>query len=300
MSLHLAVSPLPGALGLPPEPTSSSSGSFVSIRGRQLAFADLLSPDLSSPAYVQQLAEQMREAKPFPHLVIDGLFSPQLLRLIAEEFDDCREQDWRVVKSQQELTHRSTPGARLGPAAKLYFSLVNSPYFLDLLSTVSGVEDLITDPKLYGGGLHETRNGGRFGIHRDFNRHPRTGLDNEMVLITYLNEQWNPEWGGALELWDAEGKQCVRSIPPDFGRTVLMRHSDISYHGHPHPLQAPEGRTRRSVACYYYSYRLARRERERRNTSLFLFNETVHNFKTAAKLATPPIIWQALKRLTGH
>ncbi|WKB51481.1 2OG-Fe(II) oxygenase [Eleftheria terrae] len=296
MSLPAAALPLPEAAF---EPSVVPEATYVSIRGRRLAFDELLNPQALQAGWQQQLAQQTQQAQPFPHFVIDGLFNPELLRLIAEEFDDCGEGGWRVVQSRHETTHRSTPDARLGPASRLYFSLVNSPQFVELLSTVTGVEDLITDPKLYGGGLHETRNGGRFGIHRDFNRHPSTGLDNEMVLITYLNEGWDRQWGGALELWDSDAKSCVRQIWPDFGRTVLLRHCDISYHGHPHPLQAPDGVTRRSVACYYYSYSHARRERERRHSSLFLFSEPMERVKAAARLATPPIIWSALKRLSG-
>ncbi|MCW7539581.1 2OG-Fe(II) oxygenase [Aquabacterium sp. A7-Y] len=299
MSLHVAVSPLPAAVPAALLPSEPPSASFVSIRGRRLAFSELINPRVFETDYQLQLTQQTRDAKPFPHFVVDGMFNPDLLRLVAEEFGGAGEGGWRVVQTKHELTHRSTPGARLGPASKLYFSLVNSPAFLELLSAVTGVEELITDPKLYGGGLHETRNGGRFGIHRDFNRHPCTGLDNEMVLITYLNEDWDRAWGGALELWDGEAKNCVREVWPDFGRTILMRHCDVSYHGHPHPLQAPEGRTRRSVACYYYSYSNARRERERRNTSLFLYSDPMERVKSAAKLATPPIIWNALKRLAG-
>lgn len=282
-----------------PSPARAHDPDFVVIRGRRLGLRELFDPGAFTAARQAEWREAMASAKPFAHLVLDRLFNPDLLRLVHEEFDLYGQRQWRVVHSPQETTHRSLPEVALGPASELYFGLVNSRWFLQLLSTVSGVDDLITDPGLYGGGLHETRKGGHFGIHRDFDRHPCSGLDNEMVFITYLNEDWNAQWGGALELWDGQAKRCVSAVEPVFGRSVLLRHGAASFHGHPAPLNVPEGRSRRSVASYYYSYSLARRAREHRNTSVFLFSERHARLKQAAKRATPPAVWDALRRLVG-
>ncbi len=88
-------------------------------------------------------------------------------------------------------------------------------------------------------------------MHRDFERHRKNGLRNEMVLITYLNKRWRPEWGGQLELWSRD--QRVSEIPPVFGRTLLMINGPKSFHGHPEPLHTPRDRPRRSVAAYFYT-----------------------------------------------
>ena len=269
------------------------------IRGRRLDLQELVDPRVFTAARQAEWRQAMSAAQPFAHLVLEDVFHPELLRLVQEEFDLYAQRQWRVVSSPHEATHRSLPQATLGPASELYFGLVNSRWFVQLLSAVSGVEDLITDPGLYGGGLHETRRGGHFGVHRDFDRHPVSGLDNEMVFITYLNEGWDRQWGGALELWDAQAKRCVAEVEPVFGRSVLLRHGPASFHGHPQPLATPDGRTRRSVASYYYSYPLARRAREQRHTSVFLFAERHARLKPAAKRATPPLVWDALRRLVG-
>lgn len=282
-----------------PEQARAQDPDFVVIRGRRLGLRELIDPRIFSSDHQAKLRQAMDTAQPFAHLVLDEVFNPELLRLVHEEFDLYGPRQWRVVHSGQQATHRSLPQASMGPASELYFGLVNSRWFVRLLSAVSGVEDLITDPDLHGGGLHETRKGGHFGIHRDFDRHPRFGLDNEMVFITYLNEGWDPQWGGALEFWDAHAKRCVSSVDPVFGRSVLLRHGPRSFHGHPAPLAVPEGRARRSVATYYYSYRLAQRTREGRNNSVFLFADRYSRVKLAAKRATPPAVWDALRRLVG-
>ena len=53
---------------------------------------------------------------------------------------------------------------------------------------------------------------------------------------------------------------CAKEISPTLNRFVAFKTDDFSYHGHPVPLLAPEGRARRSIAAYFYTkgYRGAR------------------------------------------
>ncbi len=183
----------------------------------------------------------------------------------------------------------------MGPAATLYFGIVNSAWFVGFLQEISEIPAIIPDVRLFGGGMHETRRGGSFDIHRDFNLHDQTALDNELVLITYLNKNWDPAWGGALELWNE--RHCVSAIAPDFGRTLLMRHSERSFHGHPGELESPAARPRRSVACYYYSNRWAERRLEKQHGSFFLGARGRTRVRKALKEITPPILWKVLRNV---
>src|SRR5262249_31002155 len=158
----------------------------------------------------------------------------QLLSAVEEEFP--ARDHWRHVSGRHESTFRSKRPTDLGPAAQIYFNLVNSNAFVSYLSNISGIPDLITDHTLLGGGLHETRQEGRFAVHRDFNLHHETMLANTLVFLTYLNRDWRPEYGGTLELWDHERMEKAVEIAPVFGRSVLFRHSNRSFHGHPAPL----------------------------------------------------------------
>lgn len=275
-------------------------GDFVSIRGVQLALSALLNERLLDPAGVAALRQQFEQAQPFPHLVIEGLFDPKLLELIHDEFDLLDAGQWRLVRDQHHNTNRVRDGARWGPAAALYFDLVNSGAFITALSAITGIDALLGDPYLAGGGLHETKAGGRFEMHTDFNKHVRTRLDNEMVMITYLNKDWEPAYEGALELWDIDTRQCVHSILPTFGRTVILKHTARSLHGHPHPLAPPPGRTRRSVASYYYTNRRPNDFSVDRHPSKFLAPETAglkQRLKSGVRQVTPPLIWTALGTL---
>jgi hypothetical protein len=270
---------------------------FVCVRGERVALDALLDKRLSDTAHIATLRESFRSARPFEHLVVDDWFSPKLLQLAESEFEAFPSDSWRGINSKYETTFRSKPGSALGPAATAYFNLVNSARFVSLLSQITGIEDIVTDPYLYGGGLHESRNGGSFGIHRDFDRHVRTGLQNEMVLLTYLNPTFSADWNGDLELWDAQKRECVAAVSPLFGRSILLRHSLVSFHGHPRPLAMPDGVVRRSMATYYYTNPQAREWREKRVSSVFMFSDRADTLREVGKRWTPPILWDLLARL---
>jgi hypothetical protein len=130
---------------------------------------------------------------------------------------------------------------------------LNGGLFLNFLEGLTGIEGLISDPHIRGGGLHEILREGALGVHADFNLHSRLNLWRRLNLLLYLNENWDPAWGGELELWDRAGKQRVKSIAPIFNRVVIFDTSNFSYHGHPHPLMCPPDRSRKSIALYYYT-----------------------------------------------
>ncbi|MGJ7490107.1 2OG-Fe(II) oxygenase [Variovorax sp. ZT4R33] len=272
----------------------------ITIRGTTLVLDELVDAAFFTQEARQRLRAQLAGAAPFPHLVVDGLFNPDLLKLILEEFDTHRATGWYDVQSNYERTRRSVLGAALGPASQLYFDLVNSGWFTAWLSDVSGTSYLIPDPLRHGGGLHESRTGGSFAVHRDFDRHPHTGLKNEMVFITYLNRDWQPEWGSALELWNAKEGQCVTTVQPEFGRTLLMPHGPNSFHGHPTPLNAVDGRPRRSVAAYFYTGTPVPEEDLNRSISIFIAPRRVDAAKAALRQWVPPILWRVAKKITGR
>ncbi len=283
----------------------SVPGNYICIRNKYLNLDELVNKKLFDKAYIAGLCKEMQFAEPYQHIVTQDWFSPTLLELVNEEFENFEKINWKKVHSKKQNTYRSKTRTVYGPATNLYFSIVNSGWFLDLLSKVSKINDLIADPLLHGGGLHETRNGGGFGIHADFSCHISTGLRNEMVFITYLNKNWNPSWDGALELWHPETQQCVKKIEPYFGQAVLMRNGPKNFHGHPTPLNAPPGISRRSIASYYYTNPLAKEMCEQQiatqylTPDLQLFSIGIRSYSRVSnivKMFVPPIIWDAIKK----
>jgi hypothetical protein len=262
-----------------------------------IPYDDIVNPDLL--ARVDELHAKFAAARPFPHIVLESLFSAALLEAVLNDFDPVRPDDWRTFENDHTFIVRSRPEAELGAASRLYFDTLSSGRFIGFLSALTGIAGLLPDPLLRGGGLHESRSGGRFDVHLDFTKHWVTKLDNRLLLITYLNRDWLPAYGGALELWSAAENRCVLNVLPEFGRTVIFRHSEESLHGHPDPVVAPGGRVRRSVAAYYYTNGVDDQAAAERYTTYFA---TAPVASRKAKLVSglryvlPPLIFDAGRR----
>ncbi len=197
-------------------------------------------------------AAEYRGNQPFPHVMLDDFLAPEVLRKVCEEFPDSEGRDF-FDRDQERLKFQFRPDQCSGPVTRMLFAELNSRAFLAFLSALTGIRGLIADPYHAGAGLHETRRGGHLGIHADFPHHGGMKVERRLNLLIYLNEEWMPGYGGALELWDRGMTRAERSIQPEFGRAVIFSTDRDTYHGHPDPLACPAGRSRRSIATYYYT-----------------------------------------------
>lgn len=195
---------------------------------------------------------------PFKHYVIDGLFSDEFLRTINNaEYLQSIKGNLTSFNNEYEgkiaISHINEDG---GNVYKV-LNFLNSDEFLSFLRDLTGIDDLIGDPNFHGGGIHLIPKGGKLGVHIDFSRALFDNTKYRRVnVLLYLNDNWQREWEGALELWNkrpADGGQCVKKVFPIFNRMVIFGTSKNSWHGHPHPLNCPENEFRKSLATYYYS-----------------------------------------------
>jgi len=222
------------------------------------------------------------DAKPYPHIVIDDFLAPELLDQVLAEFPKPGEIEWTRFDNEREIKLASAAESSFGPMTRLLLYHLNSITFLDFLSKVTGVKNLIPDPCFDGGGLHQIARGGKLGVHADFNKHPRYGLDRRLNALLYLNKDWREDYGGHLELWDRDMTRCESKVLPVFNRLMVFGTTDYTYHGHPDPLRCPEGMTRKSLALYYFSN--GRPEDEVSGSHSTLFQErTADDFQLTAK-----------------
>jgi len=236
-------------------------------------------------------AQAYRRAQPFPHIVVDDFFDATLLDRVVAEFPAPEQIRWRGYNNAYESKKLfASADEDFGPVTRLLLYHLNSLTFIDFLSALTGIENLISDPHFSGGGMHQVVRGGRLGIHADFNHHKHYGLDRRLNLLVYLNKNWREEYGGHLELWTRDMTTCKVRVLPLFNRMVLFNTTDFSYHGHPDPLQCPEGVTRKSLALYYYTNgRPAEEISGRQHSTLF---RARHPGEFA-----PPSLLQRLRRL---
>ena len=200
-----------------------------------------------------QLGPAYRAAEPFPHTVIDNFLPAPVMADVQAAFPRPGELEWQEFSTSQERKLASDDVERMTPVIRHLLREFNSASMVNFLERLTGIDGLVPDPHYWGGGLHQIERGGHLAIHADFNRHERLQLDRRLNLLLYLNEDWQPEWGGALELWSRDMSRCCHSILPVANRCVIFDTGDTSFHGHPEPLACPPDRTRRSLALYYYT-----------------------------------------------
>ena len=137
------------------------------------------------------------------------------------------------------------------PIAELNRTLA-SPEFLELLSDVFDMPNLLADEELVGGGIHQTGSRGHLDVHVDFNYIAERELHRRLNILIYFNKGWKPEYGGNIELWDEDVKVCHQSFSPIFNRCVVFETNEISFHGVT-AVKCPAGQARKSFAAYYYT-----------------------------------------------
>ena len=237
-------------------------------RGAAPELVDCLSPETVAglPAY----QEAFLGAQPFRHVLIDSFFAEGFAELLLADFPP-----FNPALAKNEIYggvwgKAVNPKIRaIGPVYRKLFDLIESRAFLDFISKLTGIPDLLFDPAMYGGGTHENLHGQDLDPHVDFNYDEARHLHRRLNLIVYLNKDWRSEWGGSLELHSNPRKideNICKSFGPIFNRAVLFETNEHSWHGFPR-IELP----------------LSERHRSRKSISIYLYTET----RPASEIAPP-------------
>ena len=208
----------------------------------------------------RQHADAYRTAAPFPHAVIDDFLPVPVATRLLRAFPGTRAAHWLDWKQRDTLHQPGKQGiahaSRLDGAPPYLHNMLfafNSFPFLRFLEILSGIDKLLPDPHLHGGGIHQILRGGKLAMHTDSNDLRQLDLYRRINVLLYLNKDWRAEYNGNLELWNADTRECEKDIPPLFNRLVVFTTTKRSLHGHPKVLNTPPGVTRKSLALYYYT-----------------------------------------------
>lgn len=198
--------------------------------------------------------DEYAAAQPFPHIVLDDFLEPDCLAQAVREFDSVDSPDWIGYVHYNERKYCNPNIDSWGPTLRAVAETLNSDRFVRLLSELTGIERLVADTGMEGGGLHQSLRGGYLNVHADYTVHPLHPTWRRRVnLLLYCNEEWPADYGGALELWSTDMRRRVSVIEPRGNRVVIFNTDSDSFHGHPEPLQCPPGESRKSLALYYFT-----------------------------------------------
>lgn len=208
-----------------------------------------------APLDREQLRARYQTARPFPHMVIDRFLEPSAARAASDAFfsyDDAKSKGLQFKAINENLKIQITDPNEFPEPIKVIANALADQAFLDDLSYVTGINNLIWDPTYAGGGMHQSARSGWLDVHVDFNYNPALEVYRRLNILLYLNARWEDSWGGLLELWDEDVTTCFERIAPIFNRCVVFSTSEISFHGVT-AVQCPEDVQRCSFAAYYYT-----------------------------------------------
>lgn len=214
-----------------------------------------------NPAVIEQtetLRARYDGAKPFRHLCIEDFFLPEIAEQALADFP--------AFGAGKAIDERGKPSgkavvedmASISPFYARLHEHVCGADFLAALSAITGVEALEADPFMFGGGTHDNRDGQELDPHIDFNFDPRTNRHRRMNLLVYLNKEWDPAWGGSIELHSnprIAAENQITAFSPAFNRAVVFETNEHSWHGFP-VIRLPDDRqhlSRKCISLYFYT-----------------------------------------------
>jgi hypothetical protein len=229
------------------------------------------------------LRERFMAARPFPHVIVDGFFVEHYVRELVEQFPPHR--------GEGKVNEFGAPGIKavysdltqLGPAYRKAHEFFGSAAFLEWLSSATGIPGLLYDPQNFGGGTHENLDGRDLRPHVDFNFHPVAKLHRRVNLIVYLNEGWQPEWGGNITLHSDPRSVSdeATSYVPSLNRCIIFETSERSWHSFD-LIRLPDGekhRSRKSLSLYFYSKERPEDQIHAEHTTFFVPRGLPERFK---------------------
>ena len=218
---------------------------------------DGLSPALAADTLA--LHERFRKARPFRHLVLEEFLDPDFCRDLIGEFPGFDKD--KALNEYGEVGGKAVHSelAELGLAYARFDALMQAPKFLSWLSEATGIPGLLYDPEYVGGGTHQNNHGQDLDPHVDFNYHTNNRWHRRLNLILFLNDRWEEDWGGCLQLhrdpWLPVEEDESATVVPLSNRAVIFETTESSWHGFPRILlpEAERDLSRRSLAVYFYT-----------------------------------------------
>ena len=211
--------------------------------------------DLINPFDKEEFKKNLHSMTPFPHFCLDNFLNEDFAEEVYASFPTFQEakklgKEFAAVNERKKI--QVTDSNKFAPAMKKLSDLLGSQEYVDMWSDLTGVPNLLADPSLIGGGIHETNAGGHLDVHVDFNYVEEKQVHRRLNILIYFNKDWREEYGGYLDVWDKDIKKRYGYFEPKFNRACGFLTSEISFHGVT-PLTCPPDIMRKSFATYFYT-----------------------------------------------
>lgn len=239
-----------------------------------------------------EIQHEFQQSKPFKHVEIDNFLVPEVCEGLLEDFPsfDRRKaiNELGVVGGKAVFENVSAISSRYAA----FYRYINSKEFLQAVSDLTGIPDLIADETLYGGGTHENLDGQYLDTHVDFNIDERRMLHRRLNVLVYLNKEWDESWGGCIELHSNPRypeHDEIKSFLPMFNKAVIFETNEYSWHGF-QTIRLPEDKksiSRKSFSIYLYTKDRPAEEAVAPHTTFYLARPFPEHVKAGEVLAEP-------------
>ena len=212
---------------------------------------NLVNPIYLSEEKKKEIRNAFNSAQPCKHVALPGFLLNEVADTLYENFpklDTLNVKRKSINENKSEEYHLD----RYHPQFNELRDFLNSPEMYKWISDVTGIEGMSSTYDSLGSGIHQGGPGSFVDVHVDINMNPAAKLHRRINLLIYLNKHWKDEYGGALEFWDKDVKNCVSNVMPYFNQAAIMVTDETSYHGCA-KINIPDNESRKSFYCYYYT-----------------------------------------------
>lgn len=193
------------------------------------------------------------EAHPFPHIVIDNFFQPDVAQQIAESLVEDKDNFKTVFTDEYQSGKTISAGDNIPQVFKQVSTHFSKPKMLRYLAQLTGDKYIIPDP-YYNDSYafyHIINKNGVLGSHVDHSHHPTLDVPHTFNISVYMTPNWKEEYGGELCLFNETGKEVVKKVVPKFNRAIIFACTPTAFHG---VNKLADGAPRRhSIYFAYYS-----------------------------------------------
>jgi Rps23 Pro-64 3,4-dihydroxylase Tpa1-like proline 4-hydroxylase len=198
-----------------------------------------------------------KETNPINHWNFPNLIGSDITENLKNELNylfNYNKKDFKFFNRNGSAMYEwCTYSKKWTPVAYTLISYFHSTEFVKWLEELTGINGLIPDIHLHGAGYMRCGNGDSLKIHTDFNWQNDIKLNRVLNLAIYLNKDWKSEWNGDIQLWNKTNTECVKNYFPGWGNCIIWEYDERGFHGHPTPLNCPDGEYRDGFRLFYYT-----------------------------------------------
>jgi len=168
--------------------------------------------------------------QPNPHTTtkyffIDDLLSPEITSEIFNSFPNQNELNLRDTFREKKYTSKNFKSEIIHHITDAFQDAI----VVKEIEEITSINNLISDPSLYAGGISRMDKGHFLNPHIDNSHNGNRSLYRRLNLLFYITPNFKQEYGGNLELWNEKVTTPIE-IPSIFNRLVVMETNKSSWH----------------------------------------------------------------------